>query len=217
MLLLLKKRKHTKRKLIQYVWRLSYYLFIYDLLNSLSCSFTYYYFSVMTKLAIVWSHGTWKSTLLKELSLSFSGRIIPEVARDIMWEYWKIPQEMTQNERYNFQRDIYSRQFATEQLYGNFISDRGVYDNLAYAFHTDKHLFNILRDHAKKNHKWYDRTVYIPIEFWLENDGIRFTSDAFQIQIDETIKEIMKDFSVDRLECRWSVLERKKLILPLIK
>ena len=171
----------------------------------------------MKKLAIVWSHGVGKSTLLKELSPSFNWVVITEIARDLMQEYGKIPQEMNANERYNFQRDIYSRQFATEDMYKNFISDRGVYDNLAYAFHTDKHLFNILRDHAKKNHKWYDWTVYIPIEFWLENDGIRFTSDAFQIQIDETIKEIMKDFSVDRLECRWSVLERKKLILPLIK
>jgi len=79
--------------------------------------------------------------------------VITEIARDLMQEYGKIPQEMNANERYNFQRDIYSRQFATEDMYKNFISDRGVYDNLAYAFHTDKHLFNILRDHAKKNHK----------------------------------------------------------------
>lgn len=169
------------------------------------------------KLAIVWSHGTWKSTLLDQLTPYFSWRIITEIARDIMAEYGKIPQDMTPNERYNFQRDIYNRQFATEELYKNFMSDRGVYDNLAYAFHTDKHLFNILRDHAIKNHKWYDHTIYIPIEFGIEDDGVRFTSDVFQMQIDETIQDILCEFWVDALEVRWSIIERKKIVLPLIK
>jgi len=160
----------------------------------------------MMKTAIVGSHSTWKSTLLDAIETTTPK--LKEVAREVIQVFWKSPQEMTHQERVAFQSNVYSNQVLYEKELWEFISDRSIYDNLAYAYHTDKELYKALSAHAKNNHKWYDNVIYIPIEFWLENDWVRFTWDEFQKQVDDTIKMILKEFWVDYKTITWSVDER---------
>ena len=165
------------------------------------------------RIAIVWAHGTGKTTLLKELSKWYSWKIITEIARDVMQDMWKIPQEMTKEELISFQRKIYTKQYSAEMWVADFLSDRGIYDNLAYAYNVDKHLFHTLRDHAMQNHKWYDKTIYLPIEFDLVWDWVRFEDRDFQKKIDNDLLSILSYFWVEVMEVRGTVQERKDFIL----
>jgi AAA domain len=84
---------------------------------------------------------------------------------------------MTQEQLDEFELEIIQRQIAEETRLQDFISDRCVIDVLAYAtsFATAKTLTNIkdiVDDYMKTNP--YDLVFYTPIEFPLEDDGVRF-------------------------------------------
>ncbi len=158
------------------------------------------------KIAIVWSHSTWKSSLLDASDLWLPK--IQEVARDVMWIMGKKPQDMKRQELLEFQQMIYDVQIGKEDLNVSFISDRWVYDNLAYAKVVSEELFLNLFAYTAKYHKGYDHVFYLPIEFKLVDDWIRFTDTKFQKQIDKSIIQIMDTLWVEYTTTTWSIEER---------
>lgn len=167
------------------------------------------------KIAIVGSHWTWKSTLLEYQQTGLPK--IKEVARDIVRSLWKKPQDMSMKELIDFQTQIYEEQIKQENMHKSFISDRWIYDNLAYAKNVAEPLYDLLSKRAKEHHKWYDYVFYTPIEFELEDDNVRFTDLDFQRHIDESILSILDVFNVDYYNLSGSVDERLETMDRIIK
>lgn len=133
-----------------------------------------------------------------------------------MWYVGKNPQDMNQNELVAFQTDIYYSQNRAENSQINFIADRGIYDNLAYAYFVSEDLYKTLMTKAQ-THPWYDKVFYTPIEFPLEKDGVRFEDTRFQKQIDKKILEILDTFNIQYEELTGSIDERVQKVLDHIQ
>jgi len=141
---------------------------------------------------------------------------LTEVARTVMEEMGKIPQEMNHAEKVFFQTKVYLAQIKAEKEAWEFVSDRWIYDNLAYASFVSEELFdNLMRD--AEHHEGYDKVVYIPIEFPLHADGVRFEDVEFQKQVDSKILEILEVLEIDYDTITWSREERVEKIHRLIE
>lgn len=171
------------------------------------------------KIAIIGTHSTGKTTLLKALKPHLNLSIITEIAR-------QFPRDITDNPMAEMTRqiDIFRKQFYTEKLYENFISDRATVDNAAYMINALKiygnlispiMYINVIKNINKAiNHaKEYDYLFYIPIEFDTVDDGFRNTDNDERVLIDMIIKEIMPE----SVMITGTVEERVKKVLEVIK
>ena len=170
------------------------------------------------KIAIIWTHWVWKTTLVDRINLGDSGmHKIQEVARDIITNTWVNPQDMTRHEKLVFQMRIYNEQIRREAMYDNFISDRSRYDNLAYLKHVNEGLFDAIITVEKQKENQYDKIIYLPIEFPLVLDGVRYSSDKFQRTIDNTILDILEILGYEYETVTWSIEERTNKVLWVIE
>ncbi len=163
------------------------------------------------KIGLMGSHDTGKTTL----GFSICGKLktkhynvdfVAEVARHI-------PVQLTVNEGTNFDAQywILNQQINEEILAklrgaNMIVTDRTVVDNYAYAYRAAlPHVKQIsARDlgvmEAKCLHwvKTYDFLFYIGIpDKRMEDDGFRATDKKFQLEIDDCIKKIIKDWGLN--------------------
>lgn len=172
----------------------------------------------MMKVWIIWTHGTGKTTILNSVQPLFPEyNILKEVARDLFLEIGKTPQEMNKEELEKTQIEIYKRQVAWEEADDMFISDRTVYDNLAYASFVSKKANDEIMSSIMKTHKGYDKIFITKIEFPLEKDGIRFESDEFQKQVQDRILQILDIFQIEPILLTGSVWDRKNTFIREMK
>lgn len=143
------------------------------------------------KIAIVGSMGVGKTTLAKALGQEIGMRMLPEVARELIRKGYKLDQGITSDLEY----EIIKLQAELEKgSWENWIADRCLIDALAYSsvlFPQNIPLIKVAKrelDRAK-----YDIIIYIPIEFEIENDGVRSTDGKFQREIDGAIKKVLKN------------------------
>lgn len=164
------------------------------------------------RIAFAGSHGTGKTTVLKELQKSFpKDNFIFEVARSEMTE--KSSKDMTEKERSDFQLIIVKKQIELENSYSRFMSERSLYDFLAYSKGLENYnqIEKMIHKHLEK--KPYDIVFYFPIEFELEKDGVRFESLEFQEKIDDLI---LATIPRNYVEIRGTLKERLHTILHTI-
>ncbi|MFX1295840.1 MAG: AAA family ATPase [Promethearchaeota archaeon] len=168
------------------------------------------------KIGLMGSHDTGKTTL----GFSICGKLktrhyhvdfVAEVARHI-------PVQLTLNEGTNFDAQywILNEQINEEILAklrgaNMIVTDRTVVDNYAYAYraalpHVKQILKKDLKVMEKKCLHWvktYDFLFYVAIpDKKMEDDGFRAIEKQFQIEIDDSLCQIIKDWnlSVVRLE-----------------
>jgi len=127
---------------------------------------------------------------------------------------------MTEEQRFGFQLDIFTKQLRQEEMLDEFISDRSIYDNIAYnrlLLNKEKSnkIENLLK--AIQDKVRYDILFYVPIEFELENDGIRFEDEQFRKLVDEEIKKILEEYKVSYITLRGSIQDRLKIIEDTIR
>jgi hypothetical protein len=65
--------------------------------------------------------------------------------------------------------------------------------------------------------KRYDYIFYIPIEFPLVLDGVRFSWNAFQIEIDTKIVSLLKTFWIPYIKVTGDEKERIEMINEILK
>lgn len=102
----------------------------------------------------------------------------------------------------------------------NYISDRGLTCVAAYTFEkaitgdiskkiADKQYMDIVKFHTDNPDILI---VYLPIEFEVEDDGVRSIDKAFQIKIDFLIKNLLDTANIPYITATGTVEERKTQI-----
>ena len=164
------------------------------------------------KIAIVGSMGVGKTTLARELGKRTEIKVLPEVARVMEKNGHKLDGGATPA----LELKMADFQGRLERGYESWIADRCMIDVLAYSmvlFGDDINMISTLEkmlDKAK-----YDIIFYIPIEFRIENDGVRSTDVKFQMDIDKAIKKVLE--SEEYFTIKGSVEQRVEWALKLIK
>lgn len=190
-----------------------------EVTNWLASLRTFWYWE---RIALCGAHWTWKSTILnsfkanyfkyrkecREKNLQYEDYwFLTEVARDIIKELGKTPQEMNNSERLLFQYKILKKQIEEEtelsKSHWNIIFDRGVFDILAYTETIEPLTIEDAELKIMIIETWtkfleevgYNKIFYFPIEFELEKDGIRFEDIEYQKKIDKIILRFIERFS----------------------
>jgi len=136
------------------------------------------------------------------------------------------------DEKILFQRKVLERQLEEiERRDGNFkindliVSDRSIIDIFVYSrlLETETHEQEIVKQFLcsdvfkEMENEKYDLTFYLPIEFDLEDDGIRFTDKDFQKKVDKEILYVLQKLRVPYITLSGSVEERKQKIKDVVK
>lgn len=172
----------------------------------------------MSKIAIIGSHGVGKTTLVQRLKLLYPElNFIDEVARDLQIKYGKSTRNMNEEEKSKFQLEAMQTQIDNEKKYESYISDHSAISYLPYS--TQLPVYVELK--AKIRDQYLPilkelKILYIPIEFGLENDGLRFTTNEYQQYIDETLVDLLHKYNLKYTTITGTVEERLKSIGKII-
>lgn len=162
------------------------------------------------RIAITGAHGTWKSTLLSDLKKTEQLKHIPtieEIARAMIAGGHVMGTE-------EFQREVIKRQIEAENALESFMSDRSVFDNLAYSKAISEELYQELKEISWN--QIYDKIVFLPIDFDLVDDWVRFTNLKFQREIQNHIIQILTDTNTHFHIITWDTEERVEKALEYI-
>jgi|694.fasta_scaffold42522_9 nicotinamide riboside kinase len=146
------------------------------------------------KIALTGTHGVGKTTLAKMLVERLNLPYIHEGARSVieMLNTYSLDyRDFGDEQRSLFQKCVVNLQLIVENSFEQgFVSDRSLFDCQAYS-NFDIEVANI----ADR----YDLIVYLPIEFELEKDGVRFTDPVFQKEIDTKILKSIENIDPNKL------------------
>jgi ABC-type oligopeptide transport system ATPase subunit len=171
---------------------------------------------------LIGSHGTGKSTLAEFLHLITGNVVVESVARIMRPVLKDMTDEMAQRHLFNTALWDFKRWVDVDT-----IMTRSPLDPIAYTFaafratpdHED--FENMMQEfidtvkgdelamHIIRNSYW----VYVPIEFGLENDGVRPTDVEWQKFVDMGMRMLMKEFGIQPITVSGSVQERAKTVL----
>lgn len=167
------------------------------------------------RIAIAGSHGTGKSTLGKALCKHFGFNFIPDV----------VPQAFRLNFTINetcppeTQMWILSKQLELERnTPEHWIMEKTLWDNVVYGSYSieDKDVIKVIRNIVFSNHN-YDLILYLPIEFPIEDDGLRSLNVEFQKEIDKKLRECFIKENVKFYELSGGVDKRMSQAIRLIE
>lgn len=164
------------------------------------------------RILITGAMGVGKTTLAKHIAEARGYKILPEVARIMAEEGYKLDKEITPE----IELEMLRRQVLLEQE-ENYIADRGLIDLLAYClilFPEETELLN--KVNLALADAVYDTVIYLEPEFPIEDDGLRSTDVAFQKQIDETIKFILGTSKFKHHKVKGSKINRLNQVLKII-
>jgi nicotinamide riboside kinase len=172
----------------------------------------------MSKIVIIGSHGVGKTTLIQRLKSMYPNcNFIDEVARDLQIRLGKSTRDMNTDEKSQFQLEAMQLQINQEKSFESYISDHCAISYLPYS--TDLPVYGelkkMIRDSYLANLKQLT-IIYIPIEFGLENDGLRFTDNEYQQYIDETLVDLLHKYNLKFITITGTVKERLKQIKQII-
>ncbi len=179
------------------------------------------------------THGTGKTTLANELSKIIGIPAVESVAREVSKDLkhledagvvkpYKVPDSIRKSA---YQNVLCSMAFWDFMRWVNAdvpcIMTRCPLDTIAYAMADKNVTHDIVEsnlDNLKNNDVFQQAIrsslfIYIPIEFGIEDDGVRPTDTDFQKEVDACIRNLIYDFEITPLVVTGSVEERLKSIL----
>jgi nicotinamide riboside kinase len=173
----------------------------------------------MSKIVIIGSHGVGKTTLITELKKLYPEvNFIDEVARDLQLQIGKSTKDMNVEEKSQFQLQAMQIQIDNEKQFESYISDHSAISYLPYSTNLpvyDKLKAQILKSYLPILKEL--KIIYIPIEFGLQNDGLRFTTNEYQQYIDETLVDLLHKYNLKYTTITGSVERRLMQIEKIIK
>lgn len=170
------------------------------------------------KVTFVGSFSTGKTTLAHHFAREWEVPLLPEVAREVAELGFPLDQTATSET----ETLIFLKQWRAEMSHDNFVSDRSLYDVVAYAdwvFQHERerrkedHLWNEAREIALQNLRArYDFVFYLPIEFPIVLDGLRPDDPAFQADIDGRMHSLLESHDVEFHTLTGTIEERQEQV-----
>ncbi|MDR3591557.1 MAG: ATP-binding protein [Negativicutes bacterium] len=154
------------------------------------------------KIAISGSHGVGKTTLAKALSEKLNYPMITEVARTVAKEMgFANTDQIRQADMETitrFQTRIFYDQMLAEHGYrehlDNFISDRSIFDCVAYMilYGMDQKIIDFFIASAAVMSGHYDLIIFCPVPLGkIQNDGFRLTDKESQFKYGMILKDLL--------------------------
>ena len=172
----------------------------------------------MSKIVIIGSHGVGKTTLITKLKILYPNlNFIDEVARDLQLKIGKSTRDMNDQEKSKFQLEAMQTQIDQEKKYQDYLSDHCAISYLPYSIGLP--VYDELKDMIRGQYLPILKQltiIYLPIEFELENDGLRFSTDEYQQFIDENLIDLMHKYRLKYITTKGSVEERLRQIAIII-
>jgi nicotinamide riboside kinase len=172
----------------------------------------------MRRIAIVGSFSTGKTTLAEASAPKLGVSLLPEVARELADQGFKLDKDAT----VETETLIFLRQYYNEMTHSQFVGDRSLIDVLAYAEWVLEHqerrkefalwdsCLDIARHQLRSN---YSHVFYLPIEFGIVPDGLRPMDPEFQEDIDRRIVGLLRRYDVHYETLTGNVEERLDALL----
>jgi nicotinamide riboside kinase len=160
------------------------------------------------KIAIVGSHGVGKTTLSSKLSKILNLPLIPDVAVEAYRKGFTI----SENTPPEIQFWMFAKHLEYERGLGeNWIADKCLIDYSVYAdvLFTDTRVTGLLAEMTSRN-AYYDFVFYLPIEFPIEDDGVRSLDVNFQKNVDDRYKQVLDQWNVSYITLTGSIENRVK-------
>lgn len=190
---------------------------------------------IYDRIIFIGAHGTGKSTLAKELSSILSMPVVESVAREATKDFKILENEcmISSNIPERYRKNAYQKVLCS-MSYWDFmrwvgaevpcIMTRCPLDTIAYAMaddditdHTTSECLKVLQEDDKFRKALESSLfVYLPIEFGIEDDGVRPTDVEFQSRVDEAMHKLMNMFGILPKVVSGTVEERLKSILELM-
>lgn len=186
------------------------------------------------KIVMLGAHGTGKSTLANALSEELDIPVVESIARIFNRSTSYIKDTFPVNE--HWKAELINQEILCDASIWDFkrwkdvnaIFTRTPLDTLAYTMYgtpewknSKKYWDKLLQD--KMDEVKNDETIinmlhnsiciYIPIEFEIEADGLRPIGKQYQMDIDENMRKLIREFELDPIVVTGSVEERKNTIL----
>jgi hypothetical protein len=148
--------------------------------------------------------------------------LLPEVAREVA----ELGFPLDQNATSETETLIFLKQWRAELAHDTFVSDRSIYDVVAYA----DWVFDHERERRKEDHLWdeareialqnlrarYDYVFYLPIEFPIVLDGLRPDDPGFQADIDKRMRRLLESHDVGFHTLTGTIAEREEQVRKII-
>lgn len=190
---------------------------------------------IYDRIIFIGAHGTGKSTLAKELSSILSMPVVESVAREAAKDFRILENEcmISSNIPERYRKNAYQKVLCS-MSYWDFmrwvgaevpcIMTRCPLDTIAYAMaddditdHTTSECLKVLQEDDKFRKALESSLfVYLPIEFGIEDDGVRPTDVEFQSQVDAAMHKLMNMFGILPKVVSGTVEERLESILELM-
>ena len=187
---------------------------------------------IYDRIIFIGAHGTGKSTLAKELSSILSMPVVESVAREAAKDFRILENEcmISSNIPEQYRKNAYQKVICS-MSYWDFmrwvgaevpcIMTRCPLDTIAYAMadddithHTTSECLKVLQEDDKFRKALESSLfVYLPIEFGIEDDGVRPTDVVFQSQVDAAMRKLMNMFGILPQVVSGTVEERLNSIL----
>ena len=173
------------------------------------------------RVSISGSHSTGKSTLAEmcynTLHRMYPGNvaIIREVAREVAKEGYPIVKSVTHDSYY---RGIFKQLNYERMTCGKFIiCDRSMIDYLAYLkVNCNSNLFiQMVEEIVWLESKYFDRYIFLPIEFNVIDDSVRDTDEVNRKAIEDEIIALFKYFNIKAIKVSGNFQERLNTLMSL--
>lgn len=172
------------------------------------------------RIILTGAQGTGKTTLMN--ALATDGTKTLSIAREQAIEAGWSPETGSSEE---YQKKLFAALLKAVSSKRNYVSDRGLSCVAAYTFDgalngsikkktADSQYMKLVKFHAENPDVLL---VYLPIEFELENDGVRNSNKEDQLKMDFLIKNLLDTSEVKYITVTGTVEERVKQIEDYLK
>ena len=165
-------------------------------------------------IALIGSHGVGKTTLLEKLSLITPETPIKDGSSRIVRSFNKeIGETLTPYEQQLLINKISDANWNSDIL-SNICTTRTPLDHYAYSKALGFEDLAKSREELFENSNYNDiQFFYIPIEFEIESDGIRYEGLEFQRKIDQILVERIEKYNLQVIELRGNIEQRVEKLL----
>lgn len=141
------------------------------------------------------AHGTGKTTLANEIKKRRKDIYVTDAfSRPIKKAASRISISELQSQYLNFELMRWAQNNYYDQ---NVLTTRSLFDSIIFArlLTPALDILDEIIDEVKENKDRIEKIFYLPIEFEMENDGIRYDQD-FQKKYDEQIHYLIQEFEL---------------------